>query len=447
MSTAFTEAEIRAWAAEACPGTVTRAQRVAGGNRCQGWAIDVQKADGSDVPLFLRFQAFETTGVEPFTTRREAEIYRALQPTRVPIPRLIALHPTRQAMLTERVSGQAEFRHLKDESHKATIAREFAAALAELHRQDVRRLAIRGLAVPATVTEAVRAELALWWAMYQETERPDALIEFGRDWLAANLPEVPDVPSLIHGDAGPGNFLFENGHLTTLLDWELAHLGDPMEDLAWLSMRSVMEPVPSLPDCLDEYDRHAAAPVDVARLRYHRALVSFRVCIIRHRNVSGEPGASLVSRTLNRRLLVTAIAEASGATLPEIPVARGSSDSDALYEHVLAELRDTIVPRSTDRVVIGKTKDLSKVVKYLQAQGSIGADAARLERDAITSALGRRPESLETGRAALVAAIRAGTLDRERALACFAVLTGLETQLAAGAMGGLAKRGFPPLGR
>ena len=447
MSSEFTEAEIRAWAAEACPGMVTRAVRVAGGNRCQGWAIDVQQPDGREVPLFLRFQAFEATGVEPFTTRREAEIYRALQPTEVPIPRLIAVHPTRQAMLTERVPGQAEFRHLKDAGAKATIALEFAAALAELHRQDVRRLAIQGLEVPASITEAVRAELALWWAMYRETDRPDALIEFGHDWLAANLPEVPAAPSLIHGDAGPGNFLFENGHLTTLLDWELAHLGDPMEDLAWLSMRSVMEPVPSLPDCLDEYDRCAAAPVDLARLRYHRALVSFRVCIIRHRNVSGEPGASLVSRTLNRRLLVSAIAEASGVALPEVPVAQGSSDSDALYEHVLAELRDTIVPRSTDRVVIGKTKDLSKVVKYLQAKGSIGPDAGRLELDAIAGALGRRPETLAAGRDDLVAAIRAGAIDRHKALACFAVLTGLETQLAAGAMGGLARRGFPPLER
>lgn len=447
MSTEFPEAEIRAWTAEASAGTVTRAARVAGGNRCQGWAIDVTKPDGSEVPLFLRFQAFETRGVEPFTTRREAEIYRALQPTKVPIPRLVAVHPTRQAMLTERVAGQAEFRHLKDESQKATIAREFAAALAELHRQDVRRLAIRGLEVPATVTEAVRAELALWWAMYQETERPDGLIEFGHDWLAANLPEVSAPPSLIHGDAGPGNFLFEDGHLTTLLDWELAHLGDPMEDLAWLSMRSVMEPVPSLKDCLDEYDRHAEAPVDVARLRYHRALVSFRVCIIRHRNVSGEPGASLVSRTLNRRLLVTAIAEAGGVALPAVPAAQRSGEADALYEQVLTELRDTIVPRSTDRVVIGKAKDLSKVVKYLQAMASIGPDAARLELDAIGGALGRRPDTLEVGRAALVDAIRAGTLDRQKALTCFAVLAGLETQLAAGAMGGLAKRSFPPLGR
>ncbi len=98
-------------------------------------------------------------------------------------------------------------------------------------------------------------------------------------------------------------------------------------------------------------------------------------------------------------------------------------------------------------MVIGKTKDLSKVVKYLQAMGSIGPDAARLEQDAIGTALGRRPASLEDGRAALVAAIRAGTLDRQKALSCFAVLTGLETQLAAGSMGGLAKRGFPPLGR
>jgi prepilin-type processing-associated H-X9-DG protein len=80
--------------------------------------------------------------------------------------------------------------------------------------------------------------------MYEETGRRDALIDLAFAWLDKHPPTPPDAPLLVHGDAGPGNFLFADGHLTALLDWELAHPGDPTEDLAWFSMRSAMGPVP-----------------------------------------------------------------------------------------------------------------------------------------------------------------------------------------------------------
>ena len=51
-------------------------------------------------------------------------------------------------------------------------------------------------------------------------------------WLKAHLP-APSRLSLIHGDFRPGNFLFEGGKIEALLDWEMAHVGDPAEDIAW----------------------------------------------------------------------------------------------------------------------------------------------------------------------------------------------------------------------
>ena len=62
--------------------------------------------------------------------------------------------------------------------------------------------------------------------------------------------------------------------------------------------------------------RRVAVPFELlpgrARILYHRVLVSARVVVIRHRNVTGEPGNAIVSRALNRRLLVQALADASG---------------------------------------------------------------------------------------------------------------------------------------
>jgi aminoglycoside phosphotransferase (APT) family kinase protein len=127
---------------------------------------------------------------------------------------------------------------------KQAIAGEVMVDLARLHRHAATGVVLDGGGNGTRIADHIRAELAIWRAMYEEVEGRDALIDLAFRWLDDNLPD-PDGPVVLaHGDAGPGNFLFEDGRLTALIDWELAHLGDPMDDLAWFSMRCVMEPVP-----------------------------------------------------------------------------------------------------------------------------------------------------------------------------------------------------------
>jgi tRNA A-37 threonylcarbamoyl transferase component Bud32 len=52
--------------------------------------------------------------------------------------------------------------------------------------------------------------------------------------LGGSLGPPGEGSVLVHGDFGPQNMLFDaSGHLAALVDWEFAHLGDPIEDLAW----------------------------------------------------------------------------------------------------------------------------------------------------------------------------------------------------------------------
>jgi hypothetical protein len=251
---------------------------------------------------------------------------------------------------------------------------------------------------------------------------------------------------LVHGDAGPGNFLFENGHMTALLDWELAHLGDPMEDIAWFSMRSVMEPVPDFPAHMRDYERAARRPIDVERVLYHRVFVSTRVVIIRHRNVTGEPGNSIVSRALNRRLLVEALADATGLRLPAVePVDAPESERSALYDGVIADLRDEIAAHAGDPRAVAAAKNAAKVLKYLREIDRLGGSIEARERAVLERLLGRQPESVAEGQELIVEALRAGRLTLGDALVTFAENVAFETQLAAGSSGGLATRGFPAL--
>ncbi|HJQ57789.1 MAG TPA: phosphotransferase family protein, partial [Vineibacter sp.] len=346
----------------------------------------------------------------------------------------------------DRAAGVAEFRRLTDAGQKQAIAREFMQNIAALHAMDAGHVRLDGGAQSRRIADHVRAELAIWRAMADEVGRPDPLIDFAFAWLQANLPDPDERVVLAHGDAGPGNFMFDRGRLTALIDWELAHLGDPMEDLAWFSMRCVMEPVPDFAASLRDYETFAGRPIDRARVLYHRVFVSARVVVIRHRNVTGEPGHAIVSRGLNRRLLVEALAAASGTALPPSPPVEAADTAQAaLYDRVLNDLRDVVVARSTDRQVTAAAKNAAKVVKYLREIDRLGRAADNAELAALAALLGRASASVETGHAALSAALRAGTVPFERALEYFAGHAAREAQLAAAASGGIAHRHYPKL--
>jgi aminoglycoside phosphotransferase (APT) family kinase protein len=443
------EAVLFAWVESVCGGRVHSSTQTSGGNRALSWAIDVETPGGAIAEVFLRYAPPRPPGVEPYTTHREAQVYRAISGLDIRAPRLIAEHPEIQAILTDRAHGIAEFRRLTDAATKQTIAAEVMTDLARLHAHPAGDVVLDGGVQGPRIADHIAAELAIWRAMYDEAARPDPLLDLAFAWLADNLPD-PDGPvALVHGDAGPGNFLFEDGHLTALIDWELAHLGDPMDDLAWFSMRCVMEPVPDFAASIADYERAAGRRIDRRRVLYHRVLVSTRVVVIRHRNVTGEPAHAIVSRALNRRLLVEALSDASGVAVSwPAPIAAPATDRSALFAHVLDDLRDVVVARSTDGQVIAKAKNAAKVLKYLEAWDRLGAQVEAAEHQALRALLaqdGSPDEGLEASRQSLLAAIRARRLNFADALNYFAGQAVRDAQLASGASGGIAARHYPAL--
>lgn len=411
------------WAAEAAGGEVVRSGKASGGNRRQSWWLDVRRPDGSTAELFLRHDPRETIeGIEPFTIAREAEIYRAIAPIGLKAPHYVAESRPLRAVLTDRAHGIAELRHLKDPIAKQQIAREFMDTIACLH--GARDITLDG-GPSGRIIDHVRSEVALWKAMYEEVGKPDPLIDLGFRWLQENMPDPDEAPVIVHGDAGPGNFMFDDGHLTTLIDWEFCHLGDRHDDLAWFSMRCVMEPVPDYAAALAHYEQASGQAIDRARLLYYRVLVSTRVCVIRHRNFAGEPAYAIVSRGLNRRLLIEALAAASGVTVPPpVPVTAPEKDHQWLYDRVIAQFGDIVIPRSTDKQVIAVAKNNAKVVKYLKAIDRYGTAIAAARAQALAEL---------------------GPLDQlpfEKALAFFAQDTLWEAQLSAEASGSIAHRHY-----
>ena len=427
------EAELRAWVEDVAGAGISKWKPISGGNRCRSWAVTAE--DGTK--LYLRYQPPRPPSAEAYTVWREARFYQVLANTDVRAPRLIAVNDEVQAILTELAPGRADFRRIDDDQRKAAIADDFVSALAQLHAVPI---AETGLADDrhATIAACVSEELAIWRAMYQESGERDPLIEMALDWLDANLPDPPEAPVLVHGDAGPGNFLFEGDRMTALLDWELAHVGDPMEDLAWFSMRAVMEPVPDFPARIRAYEAAAGRPVDTGRILYHRVFVSTRVVIIRHRNVTGEPGNSIVSRALNRRLLVDALAAATGTALPHrSPLMVDETALTPLYDSVVADLRHRIAEVSDDPAIVAASKNLAKVVKYLREADRLGPAMRAARTEAIEHLLAKVPGA--------TVPLEAGSIPFDLLLEFFAGDVAREAQMAAPSSGGLATRDFPAL--
>ena len=87
-------------------------------------------------------------------------------------------------------------------------------------------------------------------------------------WLVQNVPAMQGSPVLLHGDIGFHNFLFDDGRLSAVLDWEFGHLGDPAEDLAYAcnTLGSALD----VKELLTEYQRAGGVPVSAERIRFFR---------------------------------------------------------------------------------------------------------------------------------------------------------------------------------
>lgn len=79
--------------------------------------------------------------------------------------------------------------------------------------------------------------ITLTWELYQSFNTPQPMIDYTARWLLENLPPAVE-PRLVHNDFRNGNLMIDDNGVRAVLDWELAHLGDPMRDLGWLCVRS-----------------------------------------------------------------------------------------------------------------------------------------------------------------------------------------------------------------
>ena len=120
-------------------------------------------------------------------------------------------------------------------AHREKIGEQFFSILGRIAGADPAALGLSDLEGAKDVNDCARHELARWEKVIDEDERePQPIARAAIRWLRNNLPPPAQKISVVHGDYRSGNFLYDSdGNICAILDWEMVHLGDPLEDLAW----------------------------------------------------------------------------------------------------------------------------------------------------------------------------------------------------------------------
>ncbi len=228
--------------------------------------LDVE-VDGEIVPLYFRGDRGDLDhGV--YTLEHESRVLIALERDGIPVPHVYGFCEDPLGIVMARVEGRPDLSTAETPEEAQQVFDAYIDILARMHAIDVKDLDDLGLETPQNPDDMALGDFDRWEATYRRHEvRPDPIVEFLIRWVRTNAPPGRTQVSLLSGDSG--QFLFEDGHVTTLLDLENAYLGDPAADLAGLFARDTSEPMPNLEAALERYAEKSGTSVDRRVVTYH----------------------------------------------------------------------------------------------------------------------------------------------------------------------------------
>lgn len=428
--------------------------RGGGGASREGAELDLVWPDGRTASAYMNYDVHKAGAGDDAGFLREAAALRALSgplaDAGVRVAPYYASVPDQRALVCGMISGKDRFGGLIDPAQRDALAQDFMAQLAALHRIDVAANPVEGMGPVEPADTFVRRRIADLRAG-NSGKGWDPLIHLSLNWLEANIPADMPAPVIVHGDAGPGNFLYEGDRVTALLDWELVHYGDPMADLAMLAIRMLFQGFVPLPQAFAAYQAAGGHKVDLARLRYWRLL--FQTSFAR-RSRYDDPaappppnlGMNLVYSTIHRRVLSHALAEAANVELPPVGMPDAPLGAhDRSFAIALDDIRETIVPRLADQQATAKAKGMARLIKWWRAIERFEPGFHAAEKQEIEAALAQGFADYRTAWTAFRDAVAGDRIATAPAIILCNAHETREAALMADAMGGLADTKFAPL--
>jgi aminoglycoside phosphotransferase (APT) family kinase protein len=272
--------------------------RLSGGASRETWTFDadIERSGGSDLLAGI-FRADPARGI-PSSPGRALEYHaiRAAWENGVVVPEPCWDGDDEtfgvKFFVMKRVAGETlGSRLIRGEQYAPTrevLPAHLAVSLARIHCIDGdRHPELRGLPAPAAGVSPGAQEVANYEQQFRAQARnAHPVFELVFSWLHANLPPAMEN-AFVHGDYRLGNVIFDETGLKGVIDWELAHWGDPMEDIAWLMMRSWRfggaKPVAGVGEreaFFRAYEEAGGFPIDRERLRFWSVFASLKWGVI-----------------------------------------------------------------------------------------------------------------------------------------------------------------------
>jgi aminoglycoside phosphotransferase (APT) family kinase protein len=229
---------VAAW----CPGVIGVANsiRLSGGASQETWSFDIMHPDGTIGAILRRApQGYGAAPSRAAGLNAEAVLMQRAHDAGLPSPRVLhVLQPQDDlgiGFIMSRVEGETIPRKiLRDEKFakaRPILARQLGGVLAGIHGLALAELPeLRRMTAAKEIAELARD--------YRSFDWPRPVFELALRWLRDHDPGPSPEVTLVHGDFRHGNLIIGPEGLRAVLDWELAHLGDPMEDLGWVCVNS-----------------------------------------------------------------------------------------------------------------------------------------------------------------------------------------------------------------
>ncbi|HVB91658.1 MAG TPA: phosphotransferase family protein [Acidimicrobiales bacterium] len=438
MTGRLTVEEVAGALEEYLGGEVLGLRRLSGGASRVTSSFDLRVGDHVR-PLIL--QQDRGDGVaQSGRVRTEEALLRAARAAGVPVPEVVARGEHDQLgsgwLVVERMEGETIPRKILRDPEwagaRSALTVQCGRALGAIHGIDPE--GIEGLA-PA---DPLRDPLPFWDALGQV--RPT--LEFGARWLAAHRP-AEGRRVTVHGDFRTGNLLVGPDGLRAVLDWELAHAGDPAEDIGWLSAPAwrfggsgEVGGFGTLDELLASYTAAGGEQIDHARVRWWQVYATVKWATICALQASAH--LSGATRSVELAAIGRRVCESEWDLLGLLGVEPTPAPADLTTSD--AVLPPFGRPRAAELV--------EAVREYLEGsvmeQGGTGVRfQARIARNALLTverelrlgpalarAHGDRLAALGFGDdAALAAAIRSGSMDNEQAGVAAALAAAARDQL------------------
>jgi aminoglycoside phosphotransferase (APT) family kinase protein len=272
-------------AARIIPASVAEGvQRLSGGATQEIWRFEAVSAAGRSVMILRRMRGGESSSGQAVGIDEEARLLRIAAEYQVPVPRVRHVLTPEDGLGAGFVMDFLEGETLggriaKSEAFapaRKLLARQCGEILAKVHSIDIARFPTLRASTPRELIEQ-------WKSTYHSTRRARPVFAYAFRWLEQTAPP-PGRRRLVHGDFRNGNLIVGPEGIRAVLDWELAHIGDPMEDIGWLCVNSwrfgcldkVVGGFGDLADLISGYQAAGGAPVAIESCKWWEVFGTLR---------------------------------------------------------------------------------------------------------------------------------------------------------------------------